>query len=180
MVEFKDIIKGINIKPYYQDDAVVIYNADCRDILPQIPNKSVDLVLTSPPFNLGNNHHTGNIKHNPYDDDLPENDYQLIQQLILGDLFVLVKDNGSCVYQHKNRIKDGISITPYDWLRLTNWIIKQEVVWNNGTHNFDNCRYYPRTERVYWLAKSPNTQLSNLLSLHDDWHIEPETYSNFS
>lgn len=35
---------------YYQDDAVVIYNADCRDILHQIPDKSIDLVLTSPPY----------------------------------------------------------------------------------------------------------------------------------
>ena len=37
-------------KPYYQDDAVLIYNADCREILPLIPDKSIDLVLTSPPY----------------------------------------------------------------------------------------------------------------------------------
>jgi DNA modification methylase len=37
-------------KPYYQDDAVLIYNADCRDILPLIPDKSIDLVLTDPPY----------------------------------------------------------------------------------------------------------------------------------
>jgi site-specific DNA-methyltransferase (adenine-specific) len=39
--------------PYYQDDAVVIYHANCRDILPLIPNKSVDWMLTSPPYNVG-------------------------------------------------------------------------------------------------------------------------------
>jgi site-specific DNA-methyltransferase (adenine-specific) len=37
-------------KPYYQDDAVVIYHADCRDILPLIPDKSIDLVLTDLPY----------------------------------------------------------------------------------------------------------------------------------
>lgn len=37
-------------KIYYQDDAVVIYCADCREILPLLPDKSVDLVLTSPPY----------------------------------------------------------------------------------------------------------------------------------
>jgi len=37
-------------KPYFQDDAVIIYNADCRDILPLIPDKSIDLVLTDPPY----------------------------------------------------------------------------------------------------------------------------------
>ncbi len=39
-------------KPYYQDDAVVIYHADCRNILPLIPDKSIDLVLTDPPWDL--------------------------------------------------------------------------------------------------------------------------------
>jgi len=34
--------------PYYQDDAVVIYHGDCREILPQLPK--VDLVLTDPPY----------------------------------------------------------------------------------------------------------------------------------
>ncbi len=39
-------------KPYYQDDAVVIYHADCREILPLIPDKSIDLVLTDPPYGI--------------------------------------------------------------------------------------------------------------------------------
>lgn len=39
------------MKPYYQDNAVVIYHGDCRDILPQLPK--VDLVLTDPPYGLG-------------------------------------------------------------------------------------------------------------------------------
>lgn len=37
-------------KPYYQDDAVTIYHADCRDILPELPK--VDLVLTDPPYQM--------------------------------------------------------------------------------------------------------------------------------
>jgi site-specific DNA-methyltransferase (adenine-specific) len=36
--------------PYYQDDAVIIYHADRRELLPLIPDKSIDLVLTDPPY----------------------------------------------------------------------------------------------------------------------------------
>ena len=36
--------------PYYQDDAVTLYCADCRDILPLLPK--VDLVLTDPPYGI--------------------------------------------------------------------------------------------------------------------------------
>jgi DNA modification methylase len=36
--------------PYYQDDAVTIYHADCRDVLPTLG--AVDLVLTDPPYGI--------------------------------------------------------------------------------------------------------------------------------
>jgi DNA modification methylase len=39
------------MKPYFEDDAVTIYHADCRDILPSLG--PVDLVLTDPPYGLG-------------------------------------------------------------------------------------------------------------------------------
>jgi len=38
------------VKPYYQDDAVTIYHADCREILPQL--EPVDAVLTDPPYGI--------------------------------------------------------------------------------------------------------------------------------
>ena len=38
---------------YYQDESVYIINADCRDVLPLIPDKSIDLVLTDPPYGVG-------------------------------------------------------------------------------------------------------------------------------
>jgi len=42
---------------YFKDstDSVLIYYADCREILPQIPNNSMDLVMTDPPYGIGLN-----------------------------------------------------------------------------------------------------------------------------
>jgi DNA modification methylase len=49
------------IEPYYKQDGITIYNADCRDVLPQL--ESVDLLLTDPPFGLGNFVQvTGNVR----------------------------------------------------------------------------------------------------------------------
>jgi len=39
-------------RPYYADESVCIVNADCREILPLIPDKSIDLVLTDPPYGI--------------------------------------------------------------------------------------------------------------------------------
>ncbi len=48
---------------YFKDetDSVIIYCDDCRNVLPLIPDKSIDLVLTDPPFNLdiGQKKYTG-------------------------------------------------------------------------------------------------------------------------
>lgn len=38
------------MKPYYADDAVTIFHADCREVLPSL---TADLVLTDPPYGTG-------------------------------------------------------------------------------------------------------------------------------
>ena len=147
---------------------------DCLEVMKQLPSNSVDLVLTSPPYNLGNTHHTGNNRHKAYEDNLPEKDYQEWQIEVLQECYRVLKETGSLIYNHKNRIKQGVQISPYEWLFKTDFIIKQEVVWFNGSQNFDKIRFYPMTERVYWLAKSPKTKLFNAINHHDlfgkeDW-----------
>ncbi len=39
--------------PYYDKGGITIYHADCRDILPLLEPGGVDLVLTDPPYGLG-------------------------------------------------------------------------------------------------------------------------------
>lgn len=68
------IIDAIGVEPYFRDDAVAIYHADCRDILPKIPQ--VDLVLTDPPYGINLGSHEGAretrpgllIRHGGYED----------------------------------------------------------------------------------------------------------------
>jgi modification methylase len=36
---------------YYEEDGITIYHGDCREVLPTLP--AVDLIFTSPPYNLG-------------------------------------------------------------------------------------------------------------------------------
>lgn len=43
----------MSLQPYYEDEAVTIYNADCREVLPELEHKSVGLLLTDPPYGIG-------------------------------------------------------------------------------------------------------------------------------
>lgn len=38
------------MRPYYEENGITIYHADCRDVLPSLP--PVDLVLTDPPYGI--------------------------------------------------------------------------------------------------------------------------------
>ena len=45
--------------PYFQDDAVTIYHGDCREIVPTLGR--FDLLLTDPPYGLGDRWNGGNF-----------------------------------------------------------------------------------------------------------------------
>lgn len=105
---------------------------------------------------------------------MPESLYQEWQIEILKECYRVLKPNGSMFYNHKNRIRNGEQIEPYRWLYKTPFTIKQELVWQNGSQNFDKIRFYPQTERIYWLTKSPKTKLFNAINHTDvftqgDW-----------
>jgi modification methylase len=148
------------------------FNRDCVDAMKEYPDNYFDIGITSPPYNLGNNHHTGSKRFLPYDDDKPEKEYQNEQIKVLNELYRVFKNGGSLFYNHKNRIKKGKQITPYEWLLKTKWDIKQEIVWFNRSQNFDKCRFYPMTERVYWLSKGVNTNFNNNINHHDLFNWE--------
>ena len=147
-----------------------IYNENCLDTMRRMPDNFIDLVVTSPPYNLGEVHSTGNHKFKAYDaylDNLPEDAYQSQQIDMLNELWRVTKDGGSVMYNHKNRIKDGLQLSPYQWLFKTKWDIKQEIVWFNRSQNFNKCRFYPMTERIYWLSKGKDTGFFNAINQHD-------------
>ena len=44
---------AIKDKIYYQNENGILFNADCMDIMKHIPDKSINLVLTDPPYGIG-------------------------------------------------------------------------------------------------------------------------------
>ena len=75
-------------KPYYQDDAVTLYNTDCRELLPLLGK--FDLLLTDPPYGInwrGSNAST--VKWEPIQNDENTN--------IVAELFKWVLNFEDCV-----------------------------------------------------------------------------------
>ena len=53
---------------FYQGENIFIYNTDAIKLLKSLENESVDLTITSPPYNVGHN-------YDNYNDSLPQKDY---------------------------------------------------------------------------------------------------------
>jgi len=164
----------MSTKKYPDDFINKIICGDCLEVMKEMPDRCIPITITSPPYNLGNIHHTGNKRFLPYPDNLPELEYQSQQLRFLQEMYRITAPYGSLFYFHKNRIKDGFQITPYQWILNSPWQVKQELVWFNRSQNFHKIRFYPMTERVYWLIKEPRTSFNNNINHHDlfSWKSE--------
>ena len=151
---------------------------------------TIDLIFTSPPYNIGSKSPRidGRRKHGGYDpksygaitgyaDNLPEGDYQDQQVEFLRWAARALKPDGTLVYNHKPRRKNGVMIHPLQWiLRCPDLTLMEEIVWDRGsTHNHANRLFWPTTERLYVLRKSEGSYRflnTDRLEFRDDhWEI---------
>ena len=50
----KKILSPVQDRPYFKDGNFVLYNADSLKILAQLPENSIDMIFSDPPYNLSN------------------------------------------------------------------------------------------------------------------------------
>ena len=147
---------------------------DCLEVMKDIPDNSVDLIITSPPYNIGKMH-SNHLQFGTYQgNDMQESDYQTWQIRVLNECFRVLKEDGSMFYNHKVRIKKGLAIHPIEWIFKSEFILKQEITWDMGkSANCDKIRFFPFSERIYWLVKNKKTKLNNTNNLSDVWRCVP-------
>ena len=153
---------------------IKLIHGDCLEVMKDIPDGSIDLIVTSPPYNIGNMK-SNMIKYGTYaGNNMKESEYQAWQIEFLNECYRVLKDTGSMFYNHKVRIKKGIALHPLEFILKSEFILKQEIVWDMGkSANCDKIRFFPFSERVYWLVKSPKTKLYNVDNLSDVWRCVP-------
>lgn len=136
---------------------------DALAILKTLPDEFVDVGVTSPPYNKGENKKgwlVKNVKYSGATDKIPEEEYQKNQIEVLNELFRIIKPGGSFFYNHKIRWERGRLLHPMDWLRKTKWVIRQEIIWDRMiAANIRGWRFWQVEERIYWLYKPKGRNL---------------------
>lgn len=157
---------------------------DTFETLRSIPSGVVDVGITSPPYNKQEKNKgwlVKNVVYSEYRDKVPENEYQANQIAVLNEIHRVTKSGGSFFYNHKIRWENGEMFHPMDWLRKTDWVVKQEIIWDRTiAANIRGWRYWQVDERIYWLYKplGSNKKGKELASkdakLTSIWHAVPE------
>lgn len=142
----------------FKDSKIQLWYSTAQNLY-FIPNDSIDLIITSPPYNIGKK--TGNgrilwrgVSYGNDQDAIPEDEYQELQLLALAEMWRVAKPGASLFYNHKVRNRRGVGIHPLEWLFKTEWIFRQEIIWDRGsTHNHGMTYFWPVTELIFWLTK---------------------------
>ena len=132
-----------------------IHQGDCLQLLAQLPDESVDLVVTSPPYNLRNS--TGNgarawAGYDGYTDDIPHEEYVAWQRQCLAEMLRVLKPTGAIFYQHCWRVQDGLFQGRADILE--GFPLRQIIIWHrSGSQNHNPGYFVPDYEVIYLIAK---------------------------
>ncbi len=152
------------LTPYYEHGGITIYHGDCRDILAGLSESSIDLTVTSPPYNqrIDSFKPSGMQKgwrwadkiSAGYFDSTSEPEYENWQVELLASVHRATKETGSCFYNHKLRWRDGEILHPIDIVRRTAFRLRQELIWRrDGSLTLTARMFGPNDERIYWLVK---------------------------
>jgi DNA modification methylase len=160
---------------------------DCLTIMSQMPDNCLDLVVTSPPYNLKNS--TGNgMKdgrggkwknaqllngYSDYDDNMPHEKYVEWQRECLSQIMRLLKDDGAIFYNHKWRVQDGLLQDRQDI--VLGFPVRQIIIWRRkGGINFNPGYFLPTYEVIYLITK-PKFKLTPKANAHGDvWEFTQE------
>ena len=160
---------------------------DCLTIMKQLPDKCVDLIVTSPPYNLKNS--TGNGMKDgrggkwsnaalingyaTYDDNMPYDEYCEWQKKCLQEMMRLLKDDGAIFYNHKWRVQNGLIQDRREI--ISDFPVRQIIIWRRkGGINFNAGYFLPTYEVIYLIAKKEFKLASKASRYGDVWEFMQE------
>ena len=121
----------------------------------QLPDSSVDLVFTSPPYNIRTGCGGGRKTWEGYDghaDNMPHSRYVKWQRECLQEMMRLIPDTGAIFYNHCHRVQNGIMQSPLDI--LGGFPYRQAIIWErSGGINHNPGYFLPTHEMIYLIAK---------------------------
>ena len=169
-----------------------IIQGDALEKLKEMLSESVDIIITSPPYNKGHwsrNRNVNNgfktksrrIEYGEFEDNLKPEDYEKQQREVITECLRILKPHGSLFYNHIDILSEHQTIHPkfvYDFP------LKQIIIWNRkNTPKLDKSYFFPITEYIFWIQKTKTSRTffnrKEAIMNKSIWDLSPDTKNKF-
>ncbi|MHB1295767.1 MAG: DNA-methyltransferase [Anaerolineae bacterium] len=136
------------VDTYRPDSDLVLYTGDCLELLATVPNATCQLVVTSPPYNLGK----------AYEKRSTVDDYLAAQSMVIQECVRVLHPRGSLCWQVGNYVDNGeiipLDLVLYPIFHALDLRMRNRIVWHfeHGLHA--SRRFSGRYEVILWFTKS--------------------------
>jgi DNA modification methylase len=135
---------------FKSESDLVLYHGDTDDFVATIPDNTVNLIITSPPYNLGKE----------YENRVAIREYLEIQSQTIAQLCRVLREDGSICWQVGNFVENGevfpLDVFYYDIFKQNGLFLRNRIIWHfeHGLHT--QKRFSGRYETLLWFTKSDN------------------------
>lgn len=141
-------------KHYNSNSHMTLFKGDCLDLFKEIPDESVDLIITSPPYCMKKAYENSK-------DDIET--FKEAHRRILKDIYRVLKPGGSICWQIGYHVTNS-SIIPLDYLVYEIFtsknkevyyplILRNRIIWTFGHGLNSTQRFSGRHETILWFTK---------------------------
>jgi adenine-specific DNA-methyltransferase len=121
---------------------------DNLDFMRRLPNGSIKLIVTSPPYNIGKSYEKKDSLEN----------YVSAQAQVISECVRLLHDQGSICWQVGNHVQNGevypLDIVLYPIFRRAGLQLRNRIVWTFGHGLHCQRRFSGRHETILWFTKT--------------------------
>lgn len=144
-------IELVESSTYTSSFDALVANADTLDFLKTIPDQTVELVVSSPPYNIGKSYESRQLFK----------DYLEFQRKVIGECYRILKPNGNFCWQTGNYVEKGevfpLDIYYYDIFKFDLGMkLRNRIIWYFGHGLHASKRFSGRYETILWFSRSDN------------------------
>jgi adenine-specific DNA-methyltransferase len=127
-----------------------IKKGDCLTVLNKIEDGKFDLILTSPPYNIGKSYETKTSIEK----------YLETQEVIIEELVRTLSEKGNICWQVGNYVDKGevfpLDIFYYQIFKKQGLQLRNRIIWHFGHGLHASNRFSGRYETILWFSKTDN------------------------
>jgi len=132
---------------YNHDAEIILYHGNVLDYIATVPDQTVKLIVTSPPYNLGKE----------YENKVSIEQYLHQQTEIITQMLRVLHPEGSLCWQVGNFVEKGevfpLDIYYYPIFKRLGLQLRNRIIWHFGHGLHTKKRFSGRYETILWFTK---------------------------